>query len=167
MAAYLQIANNNRRRRRKVYRQIIDHLTDLTSSDSQIQQKYRFDRNGIEYLTGIVHDDLMSECTFGRPILPRVQVLATLRYLGAASVQLAVADTLNVSQASVSRCVSRVCNALVRRMNDFVCWPSVDAEMGVKAGFYDTAFFPGVVAAIDGTHVRIQQPRENPSLTLH
>ena len=69
---------------------------------------------GIEYITNIVRDDIEPVTNFGRPIPAKIQVMATLRYLGSASLQLSVADTLGMSQSSVSRCVHRVCSSVFK-----------------------------------------------------
>ena len=81
-------------------------------------------------------DELETATNLGRPIPPRIQVLATLRYLGASSLQLSVADTLHISQSSISRAVDRVCTALVNRMDQFIMWPD---ENATKLKFYDVA----------------------------
>ena len=114
---------------------------------------------GIEYITNAVRDDVEPLTTFGWPIPTKVQVMATLRYLGSASLQLSVADTLGMSQSSVSRCVHRVCSSLYLKMDDYIQWPN-DIN-SAKNTFFGVGGFPGVVGAIDGTHIRIQEPKNN------
>ena len=109
----------------------------------------------------LLFDDLKCSTNKGRPIPPKVQILAALRYLGSASLQATVVDTLNLSQPTVSLCVTRVCNALIAKKDEFIVWP--DNTSRTQAKFFEIAQFPRVVGAIDGTHVRIQQPREDPN----
>ena len=39
--------------------------------------------------------------------------------------------------------------------------PSSAEKAEVKNKFYEIAHFPGVLALVDGTHIRIQKPSEN------
>ena len=75
---------------------------------------------GIEYITNVVRDDIESMTNFGRPIPVKIKVMATLRYLGSSSLQLSVADTLGMSQSSVSRCVHRVRSSLYSKVDDYI-----------------------------------------------
>ena len=92
---------------------------------------------------------------FGRPIPAKIQVMATLSYLGSGSLQLSVTDTLGMSQSSASRCVHRVFSSLY----DYIQWPN-DIN-SAKNAFFGIGGFPGVVGAIDETHIRIQEPKNN------
>ena len=87
--------------------------------------------------------------------------MATLRYLASASLQSTVADSLGISQSSVSRAVDEVCSALVAEMEQFIKL-SNDIEEE-KRRFFSIAGFPGVVGVVDGSHVRIMEPKKNPN----
>lgn len=130
----------------------------------EIQSFFSFSE-GINYLTNLISPHIQSESNNGRPIPPRIQILTTLRYLGSASLQLSVADTLNLSQPTVSLCIRRVCEALVNRVDDFIKWPS--DVVAVQSSFSAIASFPRVVGALDGTHVRIRQPKLNPNAFIN
>lgn len=82
--------------------------------------------------------------------------MATLRYLASSSLQSTIADSLGISQSSVSRAIERVCSALVHEMDGFIKWP-YDAE-GDRRSFYSIAGFPGVIGVVNGSHVRIMEP---------
>jgi hypothetical protein len=61
--------------------------------------------------------------------------------------------------SNVSRAVRDVSNALYDIAGQYITWPSKDVQMNrIKTGLYDIVHFPGVVGAIDCTHVRIQGP---------
>ena len=108
---------------------------------------------GIEYKTNIVRDDIEPVT-----IPAKIQVMVTLRYLGSASLQLSVADTLGMNQSSVSHCVHCVCPSLYLKMDDYIQWPN-DIN-STKNAFLALVGFP-VVGAIDGTHIRIKEPKNN------
>ncbi|XP_033763297.1 putative nuclease HARBI1 [Pecten maximus] len=90
--------------------------------------------------------------------------MIALRYYATGKMQLCSGDNFNVDQSTVSRVIQRVTNALnhqdvVRR---FVTFPlTAEAIKKHQADFYAVARFPGVVGAIDGTHIRILRPSIN------
>lgn len=87
----------------------------------------------------------------------------TLRYLGSASLQPTVSDAHNLSQPTVSLCITRVCNALIEKKNNFIYWPT--SQRTVQ--FLEIAGFPRSVGVFDGTHIRIQQPYKNPNAFIN
>ena len=53
-----------------------------------------------------------------------------------------------------------VCHSLSDMMEDYICFPTTRREMETIAdGFRQRSGFPGVIGAIDGTHVTIPAPR--------
>lgn len=101
----------------------------------------------------------------GQPIPLKIQIMATLRYLGSASLQQTVADTLGMSQPSVSRSVNNVCRALVDLIADYIYWP--DNINNEKNNFFAIAGFPGVVGIVDGSHIRILEPKHYPNAFIN
>ena len=68
---------------------------------------------------------------------------------------------LALSQASVSRCVKKVTEALNRRMlQREISFPSPDEYPNIKRQFMENSGFPGMIGAIDCTHVLIIAPPE-------
>ena len=116
-------------------------------------------------MTDLLFNDLESATNKGRPIPPKTQILVTLRYLGSASLQSTVGDAHNLSQPTVSLCITRVCNALIEKKDTFVNWPTSIRTMQTK--FFEIAGFPRVVGVIDGTHIRIQQPHATPNAYIN
>lgn len=116
-------------------------------------------------MTNLLYDDLKSATNKGRPIPPKIQILVTLQYLGSASLQSTVGDAHNLSQPSVSLCVTRVCNALIDKKDAFISWPTSIRTIQTK--FFETAGFPKVVGVIDGTHIRIKQPHDTPNAFIN
>ena len=77
------------------------------------------------------------------------------------SFQIIIADTFNVDQATVSRVVHSVCNALVRRSHRFIKFPTAQGIEENKRKFYDIGNIPNIFGLIDGTHVRIIAPSQH------
>lgn len=70
-----------------------------------------------------------------------------------------VGDTVGVHRATVCRIVKRVTEAVASLAATEITFPATDDERSaVKRDFYSIAQFPGVIGAIDCTHVAIQSP---------
>ena len=67
-----------------------------------------------------------------------------------------IGDAMRYHISSVSRAARDVYNALCDIAGQYIIWPSKDVQRNrIKT---DIVHFPGVVRAIDCTHVRIQAP---------
>lgn len=72
-----------------------------------------------------------------------------------------VSDRFNIGKATAWRSVRKVVHALYKRAASFIKWPSheeVQANVDMIQRRYG---FPGVVGAIDGTHIKITGPKHN------
>lgn len=65
-------------------------------------------------------------------------------------------DLISVSQPTVSRIVKMVSHLFSLKIQQFIKFPN-NLER-IKEDFYTIARFPGVVGAVDGTHIPIQNP---------
>ena len=104
-----------------------------------------------------MRDALTSPTNRNNQISPEIKCLATLRYLATGKMQLCNADDLKISQPSVSRAKNQtITNALSRpHINQqFIRFPlDIQQLHKIKANFMAIAGMPGVVGAIDGTHI--------------
>ena len=94
----------------------------------------------------------------GLPVSPLISVLISLRYFATGSFQIVQADLFAVSQATVSRIVSRISRAIALLRPLFIKLPTLAEIPAIQRDFYRIAAFPGVTAAIDCTHVPIESP---------
>ena len=67
------------RRRGRVFRDRRDVLGEY--SDSELLERYRFDRAGILFITDLVKEEIQSGTVRNRAISPLLKVVVTLRYL--------------------------------------------------------------------------------------
>ena len=68
-------------------------------------------------------------------------------------------DEASLSQSSVCRVIKEVSEAIARRKRTFMRFPTTREEVeATKQQFYEYCRFPGVIGAIDGTHVYIRSP---------
>ncbi|XP_036339835.1 putative nuclease HARBI1 [Rhagoletis pomonella] len=66
---------------------------------------------------------------------------------------------MNICQQSVSRIIFQVSTSIARKTKDLVKFPSTAEKFNrVKQQFYELAHFPGVIACVDCTHIKIRSP---------
>lgn len=70
-------------------------------------------------------------------------------------------DLAGIHQTTVSRVVKQVSRALARNREHFINFPERGLQRATHRLFYEIAGFPGVIGAIDGSHIRISCPGGN------
>ncbi|KAK8378757.1 hypothetical protein O3P69_009459 [Scylla paramamosain] len=101
----------------------------------------------------------------GCPIPQHLQLLITLRCMATGGHQLTISDCYQVSQTSISRCIRTVTPIIAQMAKDYVKMPTGMNAIRVMEGFLEIARMPGIVGAIDCTHIHILRPAcENPEL---
>ena len=126
--------------------------------------RYRFDKRGIEFISSLVEDCISPATGRNHSIPATTQVCMALRYYATGTMQLCSGDDFNVHQSTSSRIVNRVSAALSRPaiVSRFVKFPTDGHSIRQhKVDIHAVAGFPGVVGAVDGTHVRIIRPHLN------
>lgn len=84
-----------------------------------------------------------------------------MRFLATGCFQREDGDLHNVSQASVSRCVHKVLTSIASLKDRFIYFPTNDELRQLEIEFFQKSGFPGVIGAIDCTHVPIVSPGGN------
>ncbi|XP_061185223.1 putative nuclease HARBI1 [Saccostrea echinata] len=156
MAARLLFDVNFGRRQRKqrVYR----HFHFEFDAD-EYQQRYRFSQETVQYLANLLKPKLCRPTMRSQSLVAIRQVEMALRYYATGDNMKTIGDTMGFHVSSVCRSVRDVSQALVDIAEDYIMWPtSADEINNIKRGFYSIAKFPGVIGAVDGTHVRIIGP---------
>ncbi|WAR22578.1 HARB1-like protein [Mya arenaria] len=140
----------------------MDRAPDLDNlQDGEIIERYRFDRNGIDFLVALLGQSIQPKALRNKALSTKQKVLITLRYLATGPIQLNDADIHGVSQPTVSRVLSQVIAALsspelIRR---YIRLPRRIEECRRNAEHIrGIARFPSVIGAIDGTHINIVAP---------
>ncbi|XP_064624202.1 putative nuclease HARBI1 [Lineus longissimus] len=128
-------------------------------SDSKFIRRFRVSKDTFRWLVDFLAPDLMPLKESNHALNPEQQVLVAMRFYARASFQMDIGDMCGVSQATVCRVVHRVSSAICARRQQFIHFPTTPEERRTIAeGFYEIAQFPGVVGAIDGSHVAIVNP---------
>ncbi|XP_013134227.1 PREDICTED: putative nuclease HARBI1 [Papilio polytes] len=91
-----------------------------------------------------------------------LKVLTALSFYAMGSYQKGIANEVHMDQRSVSQCIREVTKALNVLSNKWVQFPQTSTQRTkIKQGFYSKFNFPGVIGAIDCTHVAIVRPAAN------
>ncbi|CAG2223980.1 unnamed protein product [Mytilus edulis] len=93
------------------------------------------------------------------------KVLLVLRYLASQETILEISDKFNVTEYTLLKYRRQVLEAVYNNMmGRIITWPTQNELPDVAQRFNDMGQyqFPGVIGAIDGTHIPIEAPRENP-----
>lgn len=66
-----------------------------------------------------------------------------------------------MGQTTVSKCVKEVSDLIMNHLADaLIEFPmNREAKLAIKSGFMESRHFPGVIGAIDCTHIAILAPR--------
>jgi len=87
------------------------------------------------------------------------QLLIALRFYATGSFQLVIGDTFAVDNATVCRTLKRVTQAIAGLRSKYVKLPeTVEQRRNSMQLFYSQSQLPGIIGAVDGTHVPIQSP---------
>jgi len=87
------------------------------------------------------------------------QLLVALRFYATGSFQLVVGDTFAVSKSTVCQTVHRVTEAIASLRDQYVKIPAtVDEQRKTMQSFFNRSKMPGIIGAIDCTHIAIQSP---------
>lgn len=68
----------------------------------------------------------------------------------------------DLGRATALRAVRRVAHALHSLAPQFIKWPTGERAKEVTNDFVKFSAFPNVIGAIDGTHITINAPRQDP-----
>jgi hypothetical protein len=87
------------------------------------------------------------------------QLLIALRFFATGTFQLVVGDTFAIDNATVCRTLHCVTAAIAGLRNQYVKFPSsLQERRDIMQAFFNNSNMPGVIGAIDCTHIPIQSP---------
>ncbi|EPB68171.1 hypothetical protein ANCCEY_12737 [Ancylostoma ceylanicum] len=92
------------------------------------------------------------------PLTTAQQLAITIRVLASRSFQLNAGDSFGVAQSMVSRVVASVSDWFHQNSERFVKWHDERSRNAMQHRVFHDTGLPGVVGAIDGTHIAIPKP---------
>ena len=133
--------------------------------DRAFRSRFRMTKESFKELLELLESDLRYDSKRGQPITGEKQLLIALRFYATNSLQQVTGDTIGVSQPTISRIVSRVSKSICRLYNQFIQFPKNENSSETMKRFYNllngdpnSKPFPGVIGAIDCTHVQVLAP---------
>ena len=139
------------------------YLTDFQNpleylDDEDFVERYRLTKAGVRGIMDLLLQVLSNPSERGLPLPPALKLLVVLRFYATGSFEIVAGDVEKISQPSVSRLVKYVSTAIGKMYSNFIVFSEGDAATREAVKFYEKSGFPGVVGAIDCTHIRIQSP---------
>jgi hypothetical protein len=142
---------------------VVDPLTHYP--EEAFKRRYRMSRESFYELILLLGHQLQNLSERGNPISPEKQVLVELRFFATGSFQAITGDSIGISQQSVSRIIANISKLIAGLYDQFIIFPTNQNSKSIMNGFYrlligenNTRSFPGVIGAIDCTHVEVLAP---------
>lgn len=136
-----------------------------TLSDARFIKKYRLSRKSFDELCDKIRPFIVKKDTiFRKAISVEKRVAISLHMLKSTSDAGTVADLYGVGASTVPYILKEFCRAVTENMyKDTIKLPKNRQECeNMKKGYLESWNFPGVFGAIDGSHIPILAPRDDP-----
>ena len=123
-------------RRERVFR---DRQDPLALPHREMVERYRFSREGILQILGLVGATLEHPTRRSHSLPAILQLCVALRFFATGTFLYVVGDCSLISKATVCRIVRRVGHAINNLMNLFIRFPGFKHVDAIKRQFYDIA----------------------------
>ncbi|XP_034935350.1 protein ANTAGONIST OF LIKE HETEROCHROMATIN PROTEIN 1-like [Chelonus insularis] len=132
-------------------------------SDKTFKSHFRVERSTVDYLMNLLGSDL--SIVIGNPgrspIPVYTQILIALWMMATPDSYRSVCERFDIGKATGWRTVWKFVKALYKYLPTFIKWPSTQEAL-ITAAYIDRRYgFPGVIGAVDGTHINIPAPHLN------
>ena len=167
----LDTFEEGRTRRRPLYRSRLNPTKNYRDYD--FFERYRLTKEYFNDFLDIIREDL--EPQNGKGLSPDLQFSVALRFFAEGGYMKPIGDLHGISRFSAARCIHRVSRVIGCHEVEFIEWSFNDDRLQeLKKNFYDYSSvedrhirMPGVLGAIDGTHIRIATPVKNESIFVN
>ncbi|XP_058122783.1 putative nuclease HARBI1 [Anopheles ziemanni] len=116
-------------------------------------------------LDGLIADSIAPK--HNRGLSPRVKLAATLRFLAQGSYQQSVANdfAVPIGQSTFLKVLEQTLNVLESKLAHLISLEMTEDEKSeARRYFFEKMGIPGVVMCVDGSHIKIIPPHEDPVL---
>ena len=162
---YLIAVRMERRRSRRVHR---PRTTFLALTEAQCSRKLHLSRQVVTDICHLLADDLETTVRCPNALPVAVKVTAALYFFATGSLQHPLSSIGGMAQSAVSSAIHAVTSSLVRHASEFIRFPMTpDTRERVKQEFMAKYGFPGVLGAIDCTHVHLRAPADNAAIYVN
>ncbi|KAB0790589.1 hypothetical protein PPYR_15005, partial [Photinus pyralis] len=130
--------------------------------DLDFKQRFRFSKTTVGEMLDLVGENLKRSTLRSMAIPPILQLLIDYTAILCNWIfptGKTVGDTFNIHKSSVCRIIQNVTHYIALMRPDWIGMSNTAEEQNLAiSGFYQIAGFPGVLGAIDCTHIKIQSP---------
>ena len=145
-----------------------DRLNPLEQySDREVITRYRITRYMFIQILDQISSKVHRSTTRSYSIPATTQLAVALQFLATGTFQTVVASAHGVSQTSVSRCVTAVCDALASIAHIYIQFPNETRQKIIQESFFQQGGFPLVFGCIDGSHIPIIAPSCNEDIYVN
>ncbi|XP_050691085.1 putative nuclease HARBI1 [Eriocheir sinensis] len=145
---------------RRPRRIVTDRMNPFTAmSDNEFVDRFRLRKNSMYDLIEEIREHLPAPTdSRGCPVPAHLQTLIALRCMMSGDHQMTLGDCHDVSQTTVSQCLKVVSRAVASLSRHHIMAPSGNDRQRTVQEFYAIHGMPGVIGAIDCTHIAIVRP---------
>lgn len=144
-----------------------DHMNPMENyNEEQFRARFRFSKEAVrDVILPALFADLARPTTRNQALTPIQQLCTALRFYACGSYMRILGDTMGLHSTTVSKVVRNVSISIIHRLKDaYVKIPNNQNELlEISNDFRERCNFPGVIGAIDCTHIRIIKPSRDPA----
>lgn len=133
-------------------------------ADYDFKTHCRLHRSTFDLLLETIKVNLENET---RPTSPDKMLLITLWTLATPECYRSVGCRFGVSKSTVCRILRSTIDAIFELASTTIKWPGATEAQNIISANSSTTGFPGVLGAIDGTHIPITAPRHSPGTYIN
>ncbi|XP_041455631.1 putative nuclease HARBI1 isoform X1 [Lytechinus variegatus] len=147
-------------RRQEIERPLVERKNPFhIYENNDFQQRYRFTKQSALHIIEELTPALERHTSRTNAVPVYLQVLTAMRFYAVGTFQLLHGDECGLSQSSLSRIIVQVSTEIARWRRRYIHFPNTPEQVArTQEEFFQYCDFPGVVGAIDCTHVPIRCP---------
>ncbi|XP_023312753.1 putative nuclease HARBI1 [Anoplophora glabripennis] len=153
---YLELLENEVQINGNIRKNIFEEL-----DDGKFLERYRLSKKVVIKVLEEIEPALEYATDRNFPLTPIQQLLIALRFYATGSFQTVMGDVHGISKATVCRCVKKVSEAIASLRESYIEFPQNEELGTVAKKFFELGRFPGVIGALDCTHIPILSPGGN------
>ena len=137
-----------------------EHMAIDRLSRTEFIQIHRLSPETFSRLTELLENNLRRPTLRSQCLSASEQVEMALKFYACGTFQSVIGFSSQVKQATVSRVVTRVTDAILENSNHLISWPSIEEQKTQSRLFQQQRQLPNVIGCVDGTHIRLKyRPR--------
>lgn len=140
-----------------------DRSDPFTLADEHFIQLFRLNKQTVRDLFDIIGPHMVNSQSY-KAVHPMTRVFVALIFYATGTYQRVIGQSfhISVSQQSVARCIEEVTSLIINHLADrLIVFPTTDVEKNrIKEDFMINRRFPGVIGAIDCSHIALLKPAQ-------